>query len=305
MLVRALATLLAATLLGAAQAPAAPDLPLMLAKAARFVALYAGRTSGMVFEEAYVQDVLQMNRFGYRVNQRNGPIHRTLKSDLLLVRPEGSDAWMQFRDVFEVDGRTLRDRRDRLEKLFVAPSKSTNAQVDKIIKESARYNIGDVERTINLPLLGLTVLDRDLQGNFEFRPDDTRDYPGEVFALPKTPDFAPPPDAVVIAFREIGIQTMVKTPQGKNLPTKGRFWLMPSTGYVAMTELRIDDWTLAAVVQVAYRAPKEGELPLPVAMHEMYENRLNSRRVEGTATYSNLREFDVKVDEEILPVKER
>ena len=57
---------------------------------------------------------------------------------------------------------------------------------------------------------------------------------------------------------------------------------------------------IAAAVHVAYKAPKEGELPLPVMMHEMYENRLNQRRVEGTATYSNFREFNVKVDEQIL-----
>src|SRR4029079_3586061 len=100
-------------------------------KAADYIQLYASHLSGLVMEEAYVQDVEQLNRFGYRTNTRGGPSHRQLRSDLLLVRPEGSEAWMQFRDVFEVDGKALRDRNDRLARLFLEPSKSTASQAEK------------------------------------------------------------------------------------------------------------------------------------------------------------------------------
>jgi hypothetical protein len=243
-----------------------------------------------------------VNRFGYRTNNlRAGSTHRTLKSDLLFVRPIGADSWMQFRDVFEVDGRKLRDRNDRLTKLFVEPSKSTAAQVEKIMRESARYNIGDVERTINLPMLGLAVVDRRAQANFEFRFDDTKELPGDVMAVPKTPAFAIPPEAIAVAFKEIAIQTMVRNPQGKNLAAKGRFWFVPSSGHVIMTELRIEDYSLGAVIHVTYRPPPGIDEPMPATMHEMYENRLNNRRVEGTATYSNFRQFNVAVDEQIAP----
>jgi hypothetical protein len=151
----------------------------------------------------------------------------------------------------------------------------------------------------------LTVLDRTAQTRFEFRIDDTKDTPGNIFAVPKTPDFAVPPGAIAVAFKEIAIQTMVKTPQGKNLAATGRFWFDPETGNVLMTELRIDEWTLAAAVHVAYRPVGDLDLPLPVAMHEMYENRLNSRRVEGTATYSNVRQFNVNTDEQVVPLPEQ
>lgn len=297
----AVATLGPASLAGLAQAPP-PSLTTILDRAARFVSLYADRAAGIVVEEAYVQDVIQVNRFGYRANNVRGTTHRTLKSDLLFVRPVGADGWLQFRDVFEVDGRKLRDRSDRLTKLFVEPSKSTASQVDKIMRESARYNIGDVERTINLPLLGLSVLDRRAQGGFEFRLDDTKDIPGDPMGLPKSPDFAIPPEAIAVAFKEIQIQTMVRNPQGKNLAAKGRFWFVPATGHVVMTEIRIEDFTLGAVIHVTYRPQPGIDEPMPAAMHEMYENRLNQRRVEGTATYSNFRQFNVAVDEQIAPV---
>ena len=292
------------SLAGSAQDAAPPSLPLIVSRAARFVDLYATRAAGMVVEESYVQDVIQVNRFGYRTNTaRAGSTHRTLKSDLLFVRPVGSDGWMQFRDVFEVDGRKLRDRGDRLTKLFVEPSKSTASQVEKIMRESARYNIGDVERTINLPLLGLTVIDRRAQSGFEFKLDDRKDVPGDVMAVPKSAAFAIPPDAIAIAFKEIQITTMVRNPQGKNLASTGRFWFVPSSGHVVMTELRIEDYTLGAVIHVTYRPQPGIEELMPAAMHEMYENRLNNRRVEGTATYSNFRQFNVAVDEQIAPVE--
>jgi len=170
------------------------------------------------------------------------------------------------------------------------------------MRESARYNIGDVERTINLPLLGLTVLDRRAQPGFEFRLDDSMPSPGDAMGLPRSPAFTIPPEAIAVAFKETQIITMVRNPQGKNLAATGRFWFVPSSGHVVMTELRIEDYSLGAVIHVTYRAQEGIEEPMPAAMHEMYENRLNHRRVEGTATYSNFRQFNVVVDEQIAPV---
>jgi hypothetical protein len=287
--------------LRAQEVPSAPPLPVILARAATYIETYAGSVSGIVVEESYVQDVLQVNRFGFRINPRSGPIHRTLKSDLLLVRPEGSDAWMQFRDVFEVDGKPVRDRNDRLAQLFLKPSTSTAAQADKIIKESARYNIGDIERTINLPVLAMTVLDRRMQLNFQFHMNA---LPGDTpKSLPKSAAFAVQPDAAVIAFDEVQVKTMIATPQGKNLRSRGRFWLAVPTAEVLMTEISVEDFSLVAAIHVAYQRRPGLKVPVPVEMHELYENRVNSTKVEGTAIYSNFREFNVKVDEEIAPIR--
>jgi hypothetical protein len=275
-------------------------LPVVLSRAASYIEAYAGSFSGLVVEEAYVQDVQQVNRFGFRLSIRTGPVHRTLRSDLLLLRPSGSDAWMQFRDVFEVDGKPVRDRNDRLAKLFLEPSKSTAAQADKIIRESARYNIGDIERTINLPVLAMTVLDRRMQANFQFHVDDT---PVDAKDLPKSPSFAVPEDALVVSFDETAVRTMIATPQGKNLRSHGRFWLEMPAAEVLMTELRVDDYSLGAAIHVAYQTRPGIKVRVPVEMHELYENHLNSQKVEGTATYSNFRQFNVKVDEEIATPK--
>ncbi len=286
------------------QAPP-PALSATLSRAATYVEKFADRVSGFVTAESYVQDVIPpMNRFGSRpgnIRPYTGPLHRELKSDLLLVRPVGSDGWMQFRDVTEVDGRKLKDRNDRLAKLFLEPSQSTATQSRKIMEESARYNIGENERNINLPVLALAVLDRRMQPGFQFSTESTADKPG----LPASPAFAPTADALVVFFKETQLHTMVASPQGKNMPASGRFWLDKTTSQVFMTEIGVEDLSLRAVIHVAYGAADNIDLPVPIEMHERYENKLNGTRVEGAAKYSNFREFKVAVDEDIAPINEK
>jgi hypothetical protein len=166
--------------------------------------------------------------------------------------------------------------------------------------ESSRYNIGDIERNINLPVLAMVVLDRDMQPGFRF----SLDVPGEKYDLPKSPAFLPVPNALVVSFTETQLRTMVASPQGKNMPASGHLWLDPTSSHVYMTEIAVEDSWLRAVIHVAYGRVENIDLPVPVEMHERYENKLNGTRVEGSATYSNFREFRVSVDEDIAPIKD-
>ncbi|MFN7980441.1 MAG: hypothetical protein U0Q11_01155 [Vicinamibacterales bacterium] len=283
----------------------APPLPLVLSRAATYVETFADTLSGLVAAESYVQDVHPaFNRFGTMprfAKPYSGAMHRELKSDLLLVRPVGSEGWMQFRDVTEVDGKKLKDRNDRLARLFLDPSKSTASQSRKIMDESSRYNIGDVERNINLPVLALVVLDRGMQRGFQFAFEKA----DEKVDIPKSAAFQVPDDALVVTFHETQSRTMVISPQGKSLPASGRFWLDRATSRVFMTEIGIDDLWLKADIFVAYGSVDTIKLPVPVEMHEQYENKLNGSKVDGTATYTNFREFKVNVDEDIAPIDDK
>ena len=147
-----------------------PSLATVLERAGEYVAGFQRQLSGVVAEETYVQDVREPMPSGTipRAPMRTGPMHRELKSDLLLVKPERADRWIQFRDVFEVDGHPVRDRSERLMKLFVEPTPSTASQVDQIVSESARYNIGNVMRNINVPVFALLILDPAHRDHFKF-----------------------------------------------------------------------------------------------------------------------------------------
>jgi hypothetical protein len=305
----ALSAVFGAAAVSAAQGPgqpaASPSLSTVLSRAAVYVERFADRMSGFVMAETYVQDVRPaLNRFGARPGfsrTYNGSLHRDLKADLLLVRPIGAEGWMQFRDVTEVDGRPLKDRNDRLARLFLQPSKSTAEQARKIMNESSRYNIGDIERNINLPVLALVVLSRFMQPGFEFalEPPDTK------HELPKSGAFALVPNLMVVSFRETELRTMVASPQGKNMASTGRFWIDRETSQIVFTEIGVEDLWLKAVIHVAYAKVDGFDMPAPVEMHEFYENKLNGTLAEGTARYSNFREFKVSVDENIAPINDQ
>ena len=52
-----------------------------------------------------------------------GPRHRELRSDLVLIRTGDLLGWQMFRDVFEADGGPVRDRQERLSRLFEQPAR--------------------------------------------------------------------------------------------------------------------------------------------------------------------------------------
>src|SRR4051812_21352046 len=110
----------AASLAVLAAEPARPVDPVMdsvLKRAGLYVLEFERQLSGVVAEEAY----LQTSSSGSGAPVMPGG-RRELKSDLLMVKPVGTNRYMAFRDVFEVDHRAVRDREDRLMKLFLAPS---------------------------------------------------------------------------------------------------------------------------------------------------------------------------------------
>src|SRR5215470_6262452 len=148
-----------------------PEIDAILDRAGDYVATYEKTFVGVVAEETYRQQV-QGGRG--RNDARGFPVEtpgqrRDLKSDVLLVRAPAGDRWIQFRDVFEVDGKPVRDREERLSKLFLQPSADARRQEEDIATASARYNIGGVNRTVNMPVLALTILEPANRPWFTFR----------------------------------------------------------------------------------------------------------------------------------------
>jgi hypothetical protein len=265
----------------------------VLARAGAYVVEFQRQLSGIVAEEQYVQDV----RYPAGVGTRNGlPRHRELKSDLLLVKPAGGDRWLQFRDVYEVDRRAVRDRNERLMQLFMSPSASSAKQTDRIIDESSRYNIGNLQRTVNVPVLALVVLDPGRQSRFAFKRSQHLES-----LLGRGP--AAGADIWVVEYHEVQKPTMIRTDHDRNLPARGRFWIEAGTGRVTSSELIVEDPTIGGSIAVDYQPePAVGGLLVPVRMREHYDIHSDGSRVEGDAAYSHFRQFQVKVDEKLAPI---
>lgn len=230
-----------------AQEPALKD---VLARAAVYAARFQQQLSGIVAEETYWQHVEDRSSRLF-VSQR-----RELRSDLLLVRPVGADRYIEFRDVFEVDGVSVRDREERLTSLFLDPPPGAARQLQRVIEESARYNIGRFTRTMNTPLLTASFLLPNYQRRFTFA---RREREGR--------------DVWVIQFRERQKPTLIRTPRGDNLSTEGRLWLDASTGAVTRSELIVEDRQFKAVVNVGYALEPALGFLAPSEMREVYEAR--------------------------------
>jgi hypothetical protein len=282
--------------LSSAAAAQEPTLDVVLARAGTYVVEFQRSLSGIVAEEHYRQDVRIPTTMGSASRLGPAVTHRELRSDLLLVKPVGSDRWMQFRDVFEVDDKPVRDRSERLMDLFVAPSSATASQAERIVNESTRFNIGNVERTVNVPVFALMILDPANQSRFAFKRVDRRN--------PQLgrPAGSASDTAWVLDYKEVEPQTMIRTTNGRDLPARGRFWIEPDTGRIVASELIAEDTAIMGTIDVQYQIDPSIGLVVPLEMRERYDIRRGGSRVDGVATYSRFRQFQVKVDEKIAPI---
>ena len=256
-----------------------PVLDALLERAADYLNDYDRNVSAVVAEEVYEQMVMR----GWTATL--GPVRRRLVSDFLLVQVPGWRGWLPFRDVFEVDGVQVRDRDDRLGRLFLsAPPERAVENGNMILNESARYNIGGLERNTNLPTIALVFLYRENQFKSTFTSRDERIVDGVRVRE--------------IGFREVARPTMISTPKGADLFTSGTCWVEPVSGRILRTQLQVG----GATITVRYEPREETSgLPVPVRMEEKYD--YPPVLVEATATYSKFRRFQVISDMNIKPPK--
>lgn len=274
----------------AQQTPGTGDLPELLRKAAEYVAAYELALSTIVSEENYVQR-LRESRDGIVLESRQ------LRSDVLLATA-GEARWLWFRDVFEVDGRAVRDRDSRLAELFLKGATGSLEHALRITQESARFNLGkQLQRDINVPTLPLAAVKADNQPFSTFTLERYTRVDGV--------------EAAQIAFADTPGDRMVRTPD--HASAHGRFWVARATGEVLKTEFELTTEGSHALIRVTYRKEPKLGLLVPASMLETYSlpvggvpadtGRLNAdagvrssgqtQVLEGVASYSKFRQFSV------------
>lgn len=274
---------------GAVRAQLVP-LDVALARTASYVETFIDRFGHVVSEERYRQESvppLRASQLGGRGSIPNLPPteRRTLRSDFLLIKPEASADWYPFRDTFEVDGQAVRDRENRLTKLFLrSPTDSSLEQARLIAQESSRYNVGDVIRTINNPLIALAFLERAYQKRFSFTYAEADTTFGSA--------------VWVVEYREQERPTLIRGENNSNLPTRGRSWIDLETGHVHKTEFVVDAPLITARVSTTFKQDARLGILVPAEMIEEYRPAAGGR-ISGRATYGRFRQFAVKTDERI------
>lgn len=259
----------------------------LIRAAAAYVARYEAAISAVVAQEDYQQVV--------QTGWRGAPAARTTRADLLVL-DLGQPGWVAFRDVYQVDGRPVRDHDERLSRLFADFTPDSMAQARRIADESARFNLNAgefvINRTINTPMTALLFLREANQSRSEFQLGKTE----RVRAV----------ECAVVRFTEQTTPRLIGTNDAS--PATGTFWIDPATGTVLRSDLALRaslgprsraGQFLSAKLRVEFAEVTKLGLWLPAVMDETYEVRPGTQVIIGHAEYSDFRKFEVSTDVEV------
>lgn len=310
-----LAVTLVAGVMGAAfaQSPADPALAPVLERMGAYISAYGERAALIVAVERYTQTVMFEGAVAPAQPRR-------LVAEFAIVKT--SSGWVGFRDVVEVDGKALSDRRDRLVSLFTSTAHTDASEVTRIANESARFNAGPVSRNFNVPTTAMFFFLPANLPRFEFTRKGSRKIDGV--------------DTWEIAFRETRTPTFIMTRAGADVPVSGSLWVKPGDGTVVRTRLRLHNFAdqmtspvqsapaqrpdmdpskpqgrrsaavptmywqkveSSADIEVTYKRSPEVGVWLPAVMEELYNGPITLTvnpsvgRSTTRATYSDFKQF--------------
>jgi len=264
------------TLVASAQAPKLND---VTSRLSAYLDDYGRQLSAVVAEELYRQSigtrptdtpiVVDSSKWVPTLGHRD----RVLRSDYALVRAADKDAWVGYRDTFEVDGKPVRDRENRLQRLLTT---GTTADAARIAQESSRFNLGNtlITRNINVPTLVLEMLHPRNRSRFSLNKsaeetiDGTRTWRLE--------------------FKETERPTFIRNTNGRDRPSRGYIWVNPTNGEVWQTRLAWDDLP-KGTIEVTYGHVPNIDALVPLTMSERYDDRMTT--LVGDASYRNYRRF--------------
>ncbi|HEV7500536.1 MAG TPA: hypothetical protein VGQ33_11060, partial [Vicinamibacteria bacterium] len=264
-----------------------PELAALLDRAAQYVRAYGQDFSNVVAEQE-CQQIFEPDDPGRRAvrNTRGGAFFVTLPGPL---------PWATFQDVWEVDGNKIHDREERLGKLFLEAPGAGRERARAILEESARYNLGPVRRTVNIPTLALLFFHPDNQRRFVFELKGRQSIQGTTVAE--------------VAFRETGRPTLVSGDTSEGAPVKGRAWIDPEHGTVLKTDAEYDIDPLdhnhrsrARIVTEYRREPTLGML-VPDRMKETYQSLLATGALLKVVPNAHTRSKDVQEESGVLTVE--
>jgi hypothetical protein len=229
---RAFMMLLVVALAGVVTQAQDPAVAEIVKKVGDYVAAYGEKTSAIVGTEKYSQIVTFEGQAPIRPKQ--------LIAEFAIVR--AGSGWTGFRDVIEVNGEKVPDRKDRLEKLL-AESTGSEADLMRIASENSRYNVGPISRNIGVPTAGLFFFQPANLARFTFTKKGNKKINGT--------------DTVELEFKETQRPTMVMRRSGADVPMEGTLWVVPADGTVVRTRLKMKNFADAMALP-GQQAPTMG-----------------------------------------------
>jgi hypothetical protein len=259
-----------------------PDLAGVLRRAGDTVSRYASMSAVIIADESCTQRAYQLpGGVRYQAAPQMVALRRW-KAELALVQlpaPDGPGVpWMELRDVVAVDGKQVPDHKTRLEQMFQGDPNWRTTKAREVIRESAKFNIGPIRRTINTPAVPLLVLYGPNQFRFTFRKTGEDTIDGVR--------------AWKVRFTESRSPTLIRSANdGSDMVANGSLWIAAASGDVVRSELHCGGFSDDTLTVRYQRHPAFG-LWLPAEMTEKAVGVENESWVDGECTYSNFRRFE-------------
>ena len=257
----------------------APSVKDVMRRVGAYVDANGEKASIVVATEEYTQEL--------RGSGTNGLETRRLLADFAIVKVQSLGAWWGFRDVLEVDAMQVRDRDDRLVRLLTE-SAGRYDEARRLSDESARFNIGGIQRNFNVPTTALFFFRSEHHDRFKFSAKGvSRDGIWEI------------------VFRETSKPTLIRTPTGDSVISKGSIWVNPANGTIVRTLLEVDGFvnqegrrtTGTGRVDVQYRRVPELDKWLPEWMDEAFHATRDgeTETITGRAWHTKYRQFQTSI----------
>jgi len=271
-----------------ANAEAVKPLPESLTAAKAHAARFAQEAATLLADEHYLQEVkTRPSSASLASMSRNSTAgitieRRVLDSEVALIHVIDGELWLLARDVQRVDGKPLPSAQ-RIPLPAVHPSSTPEAlkKFQEIAAQGARFNIGAIERNLNVPTLALWLLTPAISDRLTFST-----------AGKDTVDGKP---CEVIRFKEKR-EPYLFVADGEPKPVSGRVWVDPVQSAVLRTELILEGRsnarsTTRAQVTVSYARDPVLSAWVPTSMSERYDGDSTPGFVTGASTYTNYRQF--------------
>jgi len=249
----------------------------VLARARQYVADYDRALIAVVADEHYVQTARTLEDHDVGEN-----LERVLESEFAWIHLPALRETIGVRDVLRVDGQAVADG-SRLHALLEHPPQDASREIRAILAESARHNVGALERNFNFPTFPLVYLRRSDDSRTRWRADRNG-------------------VATTLRFEERQHSTIVRTIHGAPTRASGRFIVDSASGRVLRCEIRLElprpHRAFAEEYRIRVEFEYDGRIDLwvPVLMIEQFgragDGGFAGTGISGEATYRNYRRFE-------------
>lgn len=279
----ALAAVPLAALIWAQPAPqaAALDLTHTIRIASAWTARFTQNLSGLLFRERYLQKTLGAAAGTPGVGTQTRSREFLTEANVFLLHAPATGEFVLFRDVYHANGRDITNHTARLQTLLADGSERAVEQAKRLTDASAAFNLGSVNRNVNIPTMGLRYLDAAVVGGVRFREAGRETVQGL--------------DTVIVDFEEVGVPTLVRGTGDTDVPARGRYWIHVGSGSVPRAHVDFAGVDVEGRMEIDLMMHPQAAAWVPKEMTEVW--RALGQRITGLAQYDRYQRLTVATGE--------